>query len=230
MPSHLSRFFLALLVLGLAIGAADAATAEIGPNAISEGDRVTIAVRDLPNGTVFSLRLEGEFGVTPNESYRFSAENLTMPFELQKGKVAAVVENTATNRLTVLRKDTRVRAGGPSKNGRFTTEENVSTAAGTYDEMTIEGTTLADASTVRTRLELTGIKRGPDDATIKFVERGIEKGTLRVAVYANTEKIGEQEIALGVPTPTATRAGIPGVVTIAAGAIALCLAARRRRR
>ena len=118
-----------------------------------------------------------------------SPTRLSMPFTLDKGSVTAMLEKTATNTLVVRKGETQAKVGGNSKNGLFSTEQNVSIAAGTYDEIAVSGTTLPGATTVRTALLLTGIKQGPSDVTISFMVRGVTEGTLKVSVLANPAKV-----------------------------------------
>ncbi len=234
------RLLMLLCCAALFAAPAAAIGVTIAPDRVLDGDEVTIALSTLPNGTVFSLRLESEFDVAPGGAFVFSTDGLVMPFSLEKGTVGATVENTAENELVVRKGETQARVGGLSKDGRFSTEQNVSITAGTYDGITLGGTALPDATTVRAGLSLTGIKQGPGDATISFTVRGVSQGTLRVSVYANSEKVHEQTLALGAPTTAATTsaptttakpAGVPFAFAAigALGIASLLLAGRFRR-
>ena len=224
----MQRLLLILLALGILTGTAGAITVEIRPDRVVDGDQVTIQLHDLPNGTVFSLKLDGEFAATPGGAFSFSTSQLTMPFRLDKGTVTANLENTATNTLVVRKGETQAKVGGNSKDGLFSTVQNVSITAGTYDEIAIGGTVLPDATTVRTSLVLTGVKQGASDATISFTVRGVTAGTLTVSVLANTEKIYGKEIALGaLPTTTPQKSGASPIVGVLTVLIAM-VAYRRR--
>jgi hypothetical protein len=224
----MQRLLLILLALCILTGTAGAITVEIQPDRVVDGDQVTVHLHDLPNGTVFSLKMDGEFATTPGGAYSFSTNQLSMPFTLDKGTVTANLENTATNTLVVRRGETQAKIGGNSKNGLFSTVQNVSITAGTYDEIAVSGTVLPDATTVRTSLILTGIKQGASDATISFTVHGVTTGTLTVSVLANTAKVYGKEIALGpLPTPTPKKSGAGAIVGVLGVVIAM-IACRRR--
>lgn len=226
------RLLFVLLALGaIAAAPAGAVGVEVRPDRVLDGDTVTIALSDLPNGTVFSLRLEGAVAPRPDGTFSFTTTDLVMPFGLEQGQVRAALENTATNELVVRTGETQARMSGASVNGRYTAERNLSIAAGTYDEIGLSGTAAPGAATVRTSLDLTGIKRGPADATISFDVTGVTQGSMTVQVYANAEKVYGKEIALG-PAATAAPTQRAGAVagTLAVFAIALGFAVRARRR
>lgn len=229
----MQRLALALLVLCVAIGTVGALSIEVRPDRVLEGDTVTIVLSDLPNGTVFSLRLDGAVAPRPDGTFGFTTTDLVMPFSLEQGQVQAALENTATNELVVRRGDTQAKMTGASQNGRYTTERNLTIAAGTYDELGLAGTAAPGATTVSTSLALTGIKRGPDSATISFSVRGVTSGTMTVSVYANAEKVYGRELALGPPsaaTPTQQAGTGAGALATAAGLGLGSAAVRGRRR
>jgi hypothetical protein len=229
----MQRLALALLILCVAAAPAGAVGVEIRPDRVLDGDTVTIALADLPNGTVFSLQLEGAVAPGPGGTFAFTTNDLVMPFTLEQGQVQAALENTATNELVVRKGDTQAKMSGASQNGRYTADRNLTIAAGTYDEIGLSGTAAPGATTVQTTLALTGIKRGPESATISFKVRGVTHGTMNVRVFANAEKVYGKEIALGpasAATPT-QRAGTGALAAMAATAgLAVALAVQRRRR
>ncbi|MFA7199140.1 MAG: hypothetical protein WC093_07590, partial [Methanoculleus sp.] len=61
----MTKFGIFLLLLLFLVPAATATTVSINPETIQSGDTVTVNIKDLPDGSVFSLRIRGEFGVTP---------------------------------------------------------------------------------------------------------------------------------------------------------------------
>ncbi|MEN6343338.1 MAG: hypothetical protein ABFC89_12370 [Methanospirillum sp.] len=229
---HRCCLVLALLaIVALAAAPAGAVGVDVRPDRVLEGDTVTIALSDLPNGTVFSLRLDGAVAPGPNGTFAFTTADLVMPFTLEQGQVQAALENTATNELVVQKGDTQAKMTGASQNGQYTAQRNITIAAGTYDAIGLSGTAAPGASQIRATLALTGIKRGPDTATISFKVRGVTQGTMTVQVFANAEKVLGKEIALGpasAATPT-QRAGA-GLPALAAAGAALGLAAVRTRR
>jgi hypothetical protein len=228
---HRYCLVLALLAIGaLAAVPAGAVDVQIQQDRVLDGDTVTIALADLPNGTVFSLRLDGSTAPNPDGTFAFTTTDLVMPFSLEQGEVRAALENTATNELVVRKGDTQAKMAGASQNGRYTAERNLTIGAGTYDELGLAGTAAPGATTVRSSLALTGIKRGPDTSTISFRVRGVTHGTMTVLVYANAEKVYGKEIALGpIPASTPTqRAGSLIPLALAAG-LAVALANTRVR-
>ena len=229
---HRCCLILALLAIGaLSAAPAGAVGVEVRPDRVLDGDTVTIALADLPNGSVFTLRLDGEVAPNPDGTFAFTTTDLVMPFSLEKGQVQAALENTATNELAVRKGDTQVKMSGASQNGRYTAERNLTIGAGTYDELGLAGTAAPGATAVRTALALTGIKRGPDTSTISFKVRGVTRGTMTVLVYANAEKVYGKEIALGpasAATPTQRAGTWEGAALAVAAGLAVATAVRRR--
>lgn len=228
------RCCLALVLLAavaLAAAPAGAVGVDVRPDRVLDGDTVTIALSDLPNGTVFSLRLDGALAPRSDGTFAFTTADLVMPFTLEQGQVQAALENTATNELVVQKGDTQAKMTGASQNGQYTVQRNITIGAGTYDTIGLSGTAAPGATQIHATLALNGIKRGPDTATISFKVRGVTQGTMTVQVFANAEKVLAKEIALGpasAATPT-QRAGA-GLPVLAAAGVALGLAAVRIRR
>ncbi len=225
---------LALLALAVLVAApASGVGVEVRPDRVLDGDTVTIALSDLSNGTVFSLRLDGAVAPRPDGTFGFTTTDLVMPFSLEQGQVQASLEETDTNELVVQKGDTQARMSGVSQDGRYETERKIAIGAGTYDEIGLSGTAVPGATTVRTSLSLTGVKRGPEDGTISFTVRDVTSGTMTVSIYANAEKVYEKELALGpasTPTPTQQAGSGAGAVALAAGLVGAATAATRGRR
>ncbi len=231
-PTLLALLALAALLAALA-APAGAVGVEVQPDRVLDRDTVTIGLSDLPNGTVFSLKLDGAVAPRPDGTFGFATTGLVMPFSLEQGQVQATLQGTDLNELVVRKGDTEARMSGASQDGRYETEQKITIAAGTYDEIGLSGTAAPGATTVRTTLSLTGVKRGPADGTISFTVRGVTSGTMTISVYANTEKVFDRELALGpAPTPTPTQqAGFgAGAFVFAAGLGSAIAVARGRRR
>ena len=109
---RLCLMLLALLAVGAVAAPAGAVSVEVQPDRVLDGDTVTIALADLPNGTVFSLRLEGAVAPRPDGTFAFTTTDLVMPFSLEQGQVQAALENTATNELVVRKGDTQAKMSG----------------------------------------------------------------------------------------------------------------------
>ena len=99
MAMHRLRLLMLILLAAGALAAAPAGAVgvEVRPDRVLDGDTVTIAIADLPNGSVFTLRLDGEVAPNPDGTFAFTTTDLVMPFSLEKGQVQAALENTATN-------------------------------------------------------------------------------------------------------------------------------------
>lgn len=224
--------FLALIALAALLAApAGAVGVEVQPDRVLDGDTVTIALSDLPNGTVFELRLDGAVAPRPDGTFNFATTSLVMPFSLDQGQVQASLEETDLNELVVRKGEAEVRMSGASQDGRFETERKIAIAAGTYEEIGLSGTAAPGANQVRTSLSLNGVKRGPADGTISFTVRGVTSGTMTVSVYANSDKVFDRDLALGPappPTPTQQAGTGAGLFVIAVG-LGLVIASARRR-
>ena len=223
---------LALLALAaLPAAPAGAVGVDVQPDRVLDGDTITIALSDLSNGTVFSLRLDGDVAPRQDGTFDFATTDLVMPFSLEQGQVQAALEETDLNELVVRKGDTEARMSGASQDGRYETERKIAIPAGTYDEIGLSGTAAPGATMVRTSLSLTGVKRGPADGTISFTVRGVTSGTMTITVYANTEKVFGKELVLGpasIVTPTQQAGSGMGALALAAGLCAGIAVASRR--
>jgi len=166
------------MVLLLA-GGASAVTVSLEPDRIQQGDPVTIAITGLPDGSVFSIFVDGAVAVTPGAVFSFELKDFVLPFTLNDGEFSATLCNTETNVLTVVAGDTEVRKVGSSRDGMFTTTNAGTIPGGTYDLIAFGGTAAADATAVETRLRLDGRKSGPANSTIAFVVGGVTGGLSR---------------------------------------------------
>jgi len=79
-----SHLCIICMVLLLSCGAS-AVTISLSPDRIQRGDTVTVAVTDLPDGSVFSILVDGVVVVTPREPFSFELVNFHLPFALNEG-------------------------------------------------------------------------------------------------------------------------------------------------
>jgi hypothetical protein len=200
------------LIFIIAISGVSALTVSVAPDEIQPGDTVEIALAGLPDGSLFTLLIEGVFDVTPGAEFSFETKQFVMPFTLNDGIISASMQNTQYNVFSVKRNDTEARKVGSSVNGYFTTSTSGTIPSGEYDYITLGGTALPEALTVTAAMNLTGIKTGPEDSTLSFVADGITDGTVKVNVIVNGVKALTKTIIIGspstlTPTPTATSSG-----------------------
>ncbi len=201
------------LLFFVVISGVSALTVSVAPTEIQRGDTVEITLTDLPDGSLFTILIEGVFEVTPGAEFSFETKQFVMPFSLNDGTISASMQNTQYNVFSVKRNDTEARKVGNSVNGYFTTSTSGTIPSGEYDYITLGGTSLPDALTVTAAMNLTGTKTGPDDSTLSFVADGITDGTVKVNIFVNGVNTMTKTIIIGspstrTPTPTATSSGI----------------------
>lgn len=188
-----------LLLFLLLIPAATAATTvSINPETIQSGDTVTVNIKDLPDGSVFSLRIRGEFGVTPGEVFTFTAREISLPFNLTSAEVNAYTKGTNRTELEVALPD-----GGSyiaRKNATGETDEILFSQprdripSGTINVVTLRGDAAADS--IIADLTVLGTKQGSNDGTVSFTVEGASQGTATVVVNVD-----------GRPAPTTQNGG-----------------------
>ena len=207
----------AIIILCLLIGilifcvpAATAVSVAISPDQVGEGDQISISIQDLPDDTSFSLLIQGYYDVGTETSFSFEVANLNMPFSLSNGRIIADAEKSH-----FLRVNYQEESGGVIKtlsilsdeSGSCTIDESASISAGVYNKLWLEGKSM-DEPSVTTRLNLVGIKTGPDDSLITFNVRGVNAGTLFIVVNIDGGTyVMNKEIVLGsgssyTPEPT----------------------------
>ncbi len=200
------------LLFFVVISGVSALTVSVSPTGIQRGDTIEITLTDLPDGSLFTILIEGVFEVTPGAEFSFETKQFVMPFTLNDGTISASMQNTQYNVFSVKRNDTEARKVGNSVNGYFTTSTSGTIPSGEYDYITLGGTALPDARTVTAAMNLTGTKTGPVDSAISFVADGITDGTVKVNIFINGANAMTKTIIIGspttqTPTPTATSSG-----------------------
>jgi len=179
----------------LLAGGASAVTVSLEPDRIQQGVPVTIAIAGLPDGSVFSILVDGAVAVTPGDAFSFALEDFSLPFTLNDGVFSATLWNTKTNVLTVVVGDTEVRKLGSSRDGVYMTTDAGTIPRGTYDLIAFGGTAAADTTVVATRLLLEGRKSGPANSTIGFVVGGVTGGAVTITILVD----GNQEVSRTLP-------------------------------
>ncbi len=185
------------------------------PDAIANGQPMTISIRDLPDNATFSLLVEATFPVQPNSDFRFQMSQFVMPFTLSKSSVTATLTGTSQNRLEVMKGDTIVAVSGSSVDGRYTTSKSYVITTGTYDYFRLSGTSLPDGTRISAQFQVTGVKTGPDNSELTFVVEGVPDGTLKIAALVNNKQVLEKTVIVGsggsAPAVSPTQTGSQGV-------------------
>ncbi len=185
----------AFLLLSGAVAGATAIT--VSPMTLKTGEPVVITIRDLPDGSRFTLHLTGSFAASPGSDFTFGAADFEMPFTLNNATVTAKMSNTDYNILSVQKGDTEVRAMGSSTNGQFSESRAMTIGQGMYDYFLLAGTAAPGANRVVAELDLSGIKQGPADSTIRFGIDGIDQGSVTVQALVDGVTVLSETIAVG---------------------------------
>jgi len=182
-----------------------------------KGDTVSIAVQDLQNNSIFSLRITGIFPVSSGGNFSFEANNFQIPFSLKPNEIKASIQNTDTNIFDIMKGDTEVRRIGHSKGGSYSVDEDYNISAGTYDFLKMGGTASPDTNSVTVNLEMTGIKSGPDSGTISFQIGGIDTGTVTVNAMVNGSMVLSKTITVSAPVYQTVAAQTPATASAGSG-------------
>jgi hypothetical protein len=200
-------FFFMLVVTGSAL------SVSVQPEYIYQGDRVTIDIQGLTDGSSFSLLLEGR--LTPaGDHFLFRTTQFVMPLTLYGGQISAYAANTTGAGISVKKGTSTVSISGLATNGIFQTTEAHEINEGTYDYLQIEGDRTPGASLVTTRLSLTGVKEGPDTSQLSFVMDGIEPGIIEVQIAVNGSGVVHQTLTVVSPVSSLTDSASDGTVTV----------------
>ncbi len=186
-----------LLFITVIIAPASAVVITQQPDAIANGQPITITIRDLPNNATFSLLVEATFPVQPNSDFRFQMSQFAMPFTLTQSSVTATLTGTSQNRLEVMKGDTIVAVSGSSVDGRYTTTKQYTITPGTYDYFRLSGTSLPAGNSISAQFQVTGVKTGPDNSELTFVVEGVPDGTMKIAALVNNKQILEKTVIVG---------------------------------
>ena len=212
-----------LLITALALPASAVVITQ-QPDAIANGQPMTISIRDLPDNATFSLLVEASFPVQPNSDFHFQMSQFVMPFTLTQSSVTATLAGTSQNRLEVMKGDTIVAVSGSSVDGQYTTTKQYTITTGTYDYFRLSGTSLPDGKSISAQFQVTGVKTGPDNSELTFIVEGVPDGIMKIAALVNNKQVLEKTVIVGsggsAPAVSPTQTGSQGVqpaVTQAAG-------------
>jgi hypothetical protein len=209
------KYLILLLFISAIIVPASAVVITQQPDIISNGQQMTITIRDLPDNATFSLLVEAAFPVQPNSEFHFQMSQFVMPFTLTKSSVSATLTGTSQNRLEVMKGDTIVAVSGKSVDGRYTTTKQYTITTGTYDYFRLSGTSLPDGKSISAQFQVMGDKTGPDNSELTFVVEGVPDGTIKIAALVNHSLVLEKTVIVGsggpAPTVSPAPAGTQGV-------------------
>ena len=195
--------YLIIIVLCLfIIPTVSAASITVTPSTVQKGDKVTVHMSDIKDGSKFSLLVEGRFEVTPGAKFSFESNNFNMPISLSGGVISAYTENTQSTRFGIKKGEQEVVYSNlADENGIFTFSESKDVGSGIYDYLTIGGTSRTDKNDIVARFQLTGKKSGPDTSDITFNVGGIDSGRLILTVYIDDAAVMEgHQVTIGNPT------------------------------
>lgn len=189
-------FCIAVLILGAIPVSATEIT--LSPYHVTQGDTITIDIKDLSNDSTFTLLIESAFHVTPGKDFSFKTTDFYMPISLKNGELSAYTENTIKTTLGTKKGNSEMSVGKKSDaNGIFTITESQNIPSGKFDYISIDGTTLPDKDTIRAKLQMSGKKSGPDTSKISFVVTGIENGEIYITALVNGSPVLNKKVTIG---------------------------------
>lgn len=206
---HTTPFiFLGLLFLCCAAGVASAVTVTISPDHIQEGDTITISIADLPDDSVFALRMESAIELHGETDFTYQAKRVAVPFGLKSPQVTMQASPVTRAGIEASDGDTIRRMERRTDTGTVSISEGLgSVPAGTIDVIRAFGIAEAGSEYVDLMLELSGTKEGPDSGSITFGLEGITDGSATIIVLVDGSAVMNKKITIGTPTvvPTPTR-------------------------
>ena len=210
-PSRFPAQLALLVLLSSLVATVGAVTITQSPSLIHRGEQINVGIRDLREGSTFSLLIEGQYRVPAGGHFAFITRQFAMPVTLENGEISAYTENTAWTGLSVKKGNTTVSLSKDSENGIMSHTESYKVNAGTYDYLKLEGDALPGRDQILSKLTLKGTKKGPDDSQLTFTVDGIDAGIIRILVTVNGTLVLNKEVTVGTPTftPTGTQAATP---------------------
>jgi hypothetical protein len=208
MKSTLSYTIIALAFIFMALIALPVSAVSIteSPSHLQRGDPVTITIRDLRDGSRFSMQIEGRFSTLPNAVQSFETSNFYFPISLKAGTLSATTHGTNWTELSVKKGGTTVNViDNADDNGVFTRSQSYDATNGTYTHMILRGQARPDVSQISAELSLAGTKSGPADSEITFNVNGIDDGTVTVTIDVDGQQVLYKTITVGAgvtATPT----------------------------
>ncbi len=215
MKQTIPFFFLGLLFLCSAAGVASAVTVTISPDHIHEGDTITISIGNLPDESVFALRMESAIELHGETAFTYQANRVAVPFGLKSPQVTMQASPVTRAGIEASDGDTIRRMERLTDTGTVSITESLgSVPAGTIDGIRAFGRAEAGAEYVDLMLELSGTKEGPDSGSITFGLEGITDGSATIIVLVDGSAVMHKKITIGtptvVPTPTPPPSDGPG--------------------
>jgi hypothetical protein len=213
------RYIIPLVLLILVVPGTAVSITE-RPDTIANGYPIYITITDLPDDSRFDLFIDSSFEIQPNSEFAIQMSQFAMPFDLDDGTIAASLDGTSTNRLEVRKGDTIVAFSGKSVDGHYSTTKGYDINRGTYDYFRLSGVSLPTTNEVQAKLQVSGIKQGPDDSEITFIVEGMPGGTITLVALVDGSQALYKTVTLsgttssdgsGGPAATATATPTPTV-------------------
>lgn len=241
MPHTVSLLLITVLLLILP---AAAVSVTIQATEIAPGEPVQVSLSTLPDGSRFSLEIEGIFPVNPGKPLHFQLTNLSLPFSLSGGEVLVTTDNTRMVSFRMKKENITTTLEARPENGTFSKRESKNISAGIYPFILLEADPLSPDQPVQARVQLQGQTYGAEDAPITFFIEGVDAGIVDVIVTVNEERCLDERITItggdsitpeirspeaSVPSPTPTKASVPGIIGAAALLFASLISFRYKR-
>lgn len=193
-----------LLILAFA-STASAASVTISPEQIEEGDTITIAISDLPDGSVFALHMESAIELNDGDTFTYQANQVTVPFSMNNPSVTLLASPVTEAGIEASDGDTIKRMTQRTSTGSVSIIQTLGTIpAGTIEVLKAFGTPTDGTESVDITLELSGTKEGPDSGSITFGLEGIRDGSATIIVLIDGAEAMNKQITIGTPTITPT--------------------------
>lgn len=212
MKGQFVRLMSLLVLLCAMVSAVSAVTITTHPERMYKGDYLYMDIVGLQNGQNFTFVIDSTFATMKNTSFTYDTMNFTMPFSLDSGVISTTISPVGYATLIVKKGDTVVTKAGNAQNGTFSATISNPVASGTYDYISLGGYALENE--VRTHLQLSGIKQGPDNSSIMFRFNGVETGSVRIkAIVDGQTVLPEKTIYFSTITPAPVLTVGNGTVT-----------------
>lgn len=190
----LTRISVAFLVITTIVctGSADALSVTLIPVEMKPGEKISISISDVPDGSEVTLLAEGLYQPDPGGNLTFQLTELELPFSLVNGEILVNVAHARHAAFRVKKGDTIATMEAYPPDGIFSRREIRNISAGTYTYLRLEALPFSPARPVTCVIRLKGTKQGPPDGTVSFSIDGSSSGQAGITLLINgTEYLHE---------------------------------------
>ncbi|GEM_PF-2123174 len=152
----------------------------------SNPENFKITLNDIKNNSFFQLTIDGAFDVKPGQPFSFGIKNFSMPYDLKGAILTANVEKGNYLTLIVKKGDIVLKKDSNNK-GTISIGQEIT--PGTYDLIELDGKADNKQNTVKIKIQLSGMKIGPNNSVLSFSTEGITKGNATINVYVDKKKV-----------------------------------------